>query len=136
MPKLTVGPWIAAQKLPNRDVARDRHAFLERTRLRGEPQSVAGFPLVGMGGSCGKPGFALPYLLTWTADNTRHLEEMAAEFDCYVEYGLYPHLKLHDGDLEVAAVQDWTNLALVFLRPGYERADELLSRLGEVLKPA
>lgn len=135
MSKLSVGPWIAAQKLPSRDVARDRHAFLLRTRVRQEPQQVAGFPLVGLGGSCGKPCFALPYVLTWTEENTRQLEVVAAEFGCYVEYGAYPHLKLHDSDQEVAAVQDWTTFGTVYLRPGYERAEELLVRLAEVLGP-
>lgn len=32
MTKLTVGPWVAAQKLPSKDAALDRIAFLERTR--------------------------------------------------------------------------------------------------------
>lgn len=135
MPKLTVGPWIAAQKLPSKDMGRNRHAFLERTKLRQEEQQVAGLPLVGMGGSCGKPAFALPYLLTWSDANTQALENVADEFGCYVEYGLYPHLKLHEGDLEVAAVQDWTNLAMIYLRPGYERAEEVLTRLSVALRP-
>lgn len=135
MTKLTVGPWIAAQKLPHRDVSRNRLAFLERTRVRQDTQTVAGFPLVGLGGSCGKPCFALPYVLTWTEENTRTLEQVAAEFGCYVEYGVYPHLKLHENDQEVAAVQDWTTSATVYLRPGYERAEELLVRLADTLKP-
>ena len=135
MPKLTVGPWIAAQKLLRKDLGRDRLAFLERTALRADAQQVAGLPLIGMGGSCGKPAFALPYLLTWTDENTRRLEDVAAEYGCYVEYGLYPHLKQHDGDLEVAAVQDWTTLAMVYLRPGYERAEELLGSLAAALRP-
>lgn len=135
MSKLTVGPWIAAQKLPSRDVARDRLAFLERTRVRQETPSVAGFPLVGLGGSCGKPCFALPYVLSWTEENTRRLEEVAQEFGCYVEYGAYPHLKLHENDQEVAAVQDWTTFGTVYLRPGYERAEEVLVRLAEALHP-
>lgn len=135
MSKLTVGPWIAAQKLPSREVARDRLAFLERTRVRQETPNVAGFPLVGLGGSCGKPCFALPYVLTWTEENTRRLEEVAQEFGCYVEYGAYPHLKLHENDQEVAAVQDWTTFGTVYLRPGYERAEEVLVRLAEALHP-
>lgn len=135
MTKLTVGPWIAAQKLPGRDVARDRLAFLERTRVRQDPLNVAGFPLVGLGGSCGKPCFALPYVLTWSDENTQHLEDVAAEFECYVEYGVYPHLKLHENDQEVAAVQDWTTSGTVYLRPGYGRAEELLQRLADVLAP-
>ncbi|GGK33518.1 hypothetical protein GCM10008955_29450 [Deinococcus malanensis] len=136
MTKLTVGPWIAAQKLPSRDVARDRHAFLERVRVREESQNVAGFPLVGLGGSCGKPCFQLPYVLTWTDQNTHGLEQVAERFGCYVEYGVYPHLKLHENDQEVAAVQDWTTFAMVYLRPGYERAQELLVDLAETLRPA
>jgi hypothetical protein len=123
MPKLTVGPWIAAQKLPSRDVARDRFAFLDRTRLRDETPTVAGLPLVGMGGSCGKPCFALPFVLTWTDENTRALEEVGRTYGCYVEYGLYPHLKLRENDQEVAAVQDWTTFGMVYLRPGYEKAE-------------
>jgi hypothetical protein len=69
MPKIAVGPWIAAQKLPNASLARDRAAFLERTYLRSEAKTVAGLPLVGMGGSCSKPCFALPYLIRWSEDN-------------------------------------------------------------------
>ena len=74
-------------------------------------------------------------MLTWTEENTQQLEEVAAEFGCYVEYGVYPHLKLHENDQEVAAVQDWTTSATVYLRPGYERAEELLVRLADTLKP-
>ena len=136
MTQLTVGPWIAAQKLHSRAAARDRLAFLERTQVREEVQTVAGLPLVGLGGSCGKPCFALPYTLTWTDRNTQALEDLAAEFECYVEYGVYPHLKLRENDQEVAAVQDWTTFASVYLRPGYERAEELLVRLSRVLAPA
>jgi len=136
MTKLTVGPWIAAQKLPNPKLARDRHAFLERTRHRAETHVIAGLPLIGLGGSCGKPCFALPYTITWTDENTRALEQLAHEFDCFVEYGAYPHLKLNDSAQEVAAVQDWTTFGTVYIRPGYARAEELLTRLREVLRPA
>jgi len=135
MTKLTVGPWVAAQKLPSMDLALDRLAFLERTLTRAETPTAAGLPLVGLGGSCGKPCFALPYILTWTDENTRALEALAVEFDCLVEYGAYPHLKQHDGGQEVAAVQDWTTFGMVFMRPGYEQGVELLSRLAETLWP-
>ncbi|WP_019009369.1 hypothetical protein [Deinococcus aquatilis] len=135
MTKLTVGPWLAAQKLPSKALARDRAAFLERTQQRQIPQEVAGLPLIGLGGSCGKPCFALPYTLTWTDTNTLALEEIAHDFDCFVEYGVYPHLKLLDGEQEVAAVQDWTTFAMVYLRPGYERAEELLITLRDRLAP-
>ena len=104
MTRLGVGPWVAAQKLPSKDVALDCLAFLERTRVRAQTPTVAGLPLVGLGGFCGKPCFALPYVLTWTDENTRALEALAQKFGCYVEYGVYPHLKEHDGGQEVAAV--------------------------------
>ncbi|BDP44649.1 hypothetical protein DAETH_46180 (plasmid) [Deinococcus aetherius] len=135
MTKLSLGPWIAAQKLPSPNLARDRQAFLERVKVRAESPSVAGFPLLGTGGSCGKPAFALPYRVTWNEENTLALEEVACEFGCFVEYGVYPHLKLEDGGQEVAAVQDWSTFGTVYLRPGYERAEELLVRLAEVLAP-
>lgn len=135
MTKLNVGPWIAAQKLPHPKLSRDRKAFLERTRIRAEYPQVAGFPLVGLGGSCGKPAFALPYTLVWSEATLLALESVALEFGCYVEYGAYPHLKLeHDGQ-EVAAVQDWQPFATVYLRPGYEQAEELLVRLAVALEP-
>jgi len=135
MTKLTVGPWVAAQKLPSKDLALDRQAFLERTRTRVDPPTAAGLPLIGLGGSCGKPCFALPYVLTWTEQNTQALETLATDFDCFVEYGAYPHLKLNDGGQEVAAVQDWTTFGMVFMRPGYEQGEELLARLAETLRP-
>lgn len=135
MTKLTVGPWVAAQKLPSKDLALDRLAFLERTQTRATTPTVAGLPLIGLGGSCGKPCFALPYTLTWTQANTLALEQVAADFGCFVEYGVYPHLKLHEGGQEVAAVQDWTPFATVYLRPGYEQAEELLITLRDQLAP-
>lgn len=135
MANVALGPWIAAQKLPNPKLGRDRAAFLERTRLRQEPKFVAGLPLVGMGGSCGKPCFALPYTIRWDEENTLALETVALEFGCFVEYGLYPHLKLEADGMEVAAVQDWTTFAMVYVRPGYEMGEELLAALARALKP-
>ena len=64
MTKLSVEPWVAAQKLPSEDVALNRLAFLERACTRVQTPTVAGLSLVGLGGSCGKRCFALPYLLT------------------------------------------------------------------------
>ncbi|GAA5513028.1 hypothetical protein Dcar01_01753 [Deinococcus carri] len=134
MTKLNVGPYVASLKA-GPTLVRDRQAFLERARLRDEVPTVAGMPLVGLGGSCGKPAFLLPYLIRWSDRNTLALEEVAAEFGCFVEYGAYPHLKLEDGGQEVAAVQDWSHMAMVFLRPGYERGQELLVRLRDALGP-
>ena len=135
MAKVALGPWIAAQKLPSPKLARDRAAFLERTRLREEPKSVAGLSLVGMGGSCGKPCFALPYTIRWNEENTLALEAVALEFGCFVEYGLYPHLKLEADGMEVAAVQDWTTFGMIYVRPGYEQGEELLATLNKALEP-
>ena len=135
MTRLTVGPWVAAQKLPSKDVALDRLAFLDRTQLRAHAPTVAGLPLVGLGGSCGKPCFALPYTLTWNDTNTRALEALAQDFGCFVEYGVYPHLKQRDGGQEVAAVQDWSTFAMVYMRPGYEQGVELLEQLRDRLAP-
>ncbi|SMB84213.1 hypothetical protein [Deinococcus hopiensis] len=135
MPKLNVGPYVASLKTTPA-LVRDRLAFLERARLRDEVPTVAGMPLVGLGGSCGKPAFLLPYLVQWNEESTLTLEEVATEFDCFVEYGAYPHLKLNDGGQEVAAVQDWSNMGMVFVRPGYERGEELLVRLKLALASA
>ena len=135
MTKLNVGPYVASLKTSPAQV-RDRAAFLDRARLRDEVPHVAGMPLVGLGGSCGKPAFLLPYLIRWDDANTGALEAAAAEFGCFVEYGAYPHLKLEDGGQEIAAVQDWENMAMVFVRPGYERGEEVLTRLAEALRPA
>ncbi|AFZ68714.1 hypothetical protein [Deinococcus peraridilitoris] len=134
MTKLTVGPYVASMKTSPAQV-RDRQAFLERARFRDEVPTVAGLPLVGLGGSCGKPAFLLPYLVRWTEQTTTALEQVAQEFDCFVEYGAYPHLKLNDGGQEVAAVQDWSNTAMIFMRPGFDRAEELLVRLRDALAP-
>lgn len=135
MTGLGVGPWVAAQKLPSRDVALDRLTFLERTRVQAQTLAVAGLPLVGLGGSCGKPCFALPYVLTWNDENTRALEALAQDFGCFVEYGVYPHLKQQDGGQEVTAVQDWSTFGMVFMRPGYDQGVELLEQLRDRLAP-
>lgn len=58
---------------------------------------------------------------------------MAERFGMYVEYGAYPHLKLPD-DTEIAAVQDWISATLVFLRPSYERKEELIAEIAEALQ--
>ena len=135
MTGLGVGPWVAAQKLPSRDVALDRLTFLERTRVQAQIPAVAGLPLVGLGGSCGKPCFALPYVLTWNDENARALEALAQDFGCFVEYGVYPHLKQQDGGQEVTAVQDWSTFGMVFMRPGYDQGVELLEQLRDRLAP-
>lgn len=135
MPKLNVGAYVASLKAAPSQV-RDRQAFLERSRAKDAPPVVGGLTLVGLGGSCGKPAFALPYTVRWDENSTSRLEAIAQDFGCFVEYGAYPHLKLEVGGTEVAAVQDWTTFGIVFVRPGYERGEELLARLAAELAPA
>lgn len=59
---------------------------------------------------------------------------MAERFGMYVEYGAYPHRKRPD-DTELAAVQEWTNATLVFLRSSYGHKEELLTAMPVTLKP-
>lgn len=115
--------------------ARCRRSFLERARMRAAHESEQGLALLGVGSSCGKPAFALPYHLTWTEENTRGLEALASEYDCYVEYGNVAHLKQTRDGRELAAIQDWQPFGVVYLRAEYAYADELLHDLVETLRP-
>jgi hypothetical protein len=95
--------------------------------------TIAGLPMVGLGGSCGKPAFLLPTVVRFDLAKVARLEAVAKQFGMFVEYGAYPHLK-EPGDKEIAAVQDWTNATLVFLRPGYGRKEELLAAIAQALR--
>lgn len=53
----------------------------------------------------------------------------------FVEHGAYPHLMRSDGQQEIAAVQDWTQSTLVFLRPSFDGKDALLEAIREALAP-
>lgn len=128
----TLGQFVGSLK-SSLDQVRDRRAFLERSRLKEETPSVAGLPMVGLGGSCGKPAFLLPFIVRFDEQNLARLEQVAERFDLFVEYGAYPHLKSNDGGVEVAAVQDWTNATLVFLRPSYQEKEALVTAIKEAL---
>jgi len=129
----TLGAYVASLKAA-RDTVRDRAAFLERSGRKPHAPTVAGLDMVGLGGSCGKPAFGLGRTVTFDDANLERLERVAAEFDCFVEYGAYPHLKLLDGGVELAAVQDWSVGAFVFLRPGYDGKEALLSAIDTALR--
>jgi hypothetical protein len=129
----SLGGFVGGLKAP-REALRDKDAFLERSANKGEGPTVAGLPLVGLGGSCGKPAFLLPFVVRFDRPRLVRLEEVAARFGMFVEYGAYPHLKLEDGAQEIAAVQDWTNATLLFLRPSYARKDELLGAIADALR--
>lgn len=131
----SLGQFVASLKAP-RDQVGDRAAFLARSARKTEGPSVAGFELVGLGGSCGKPAFKLPFVVRFDDANLARLEALAADWGMFVEYGAYPHLKLADGGREIAAVQDWTDSTLVFLRPGFDRKEELLTAIARALAPA
>ena len=129
---LTLGQLVGSFK-GSRELVRDRHAFLQRSAGKHDLPQFAGLPMLGLGGSCGKPAFQLPHVVRFDDAKLERLERTAARFGMFVEYGAYPHLKLEDGGQEIAAVQDWTTLTLVFLRPSYDRKEELLTAISQAL---
>jgi hypothetical protein len=129
----SLGGFVADLKAP-RELVRDRAAFLQRSAHKGDGPSVGGLPLVGLGGSCGKPAFLLPLVVRFDEARCQRLEAVAARFGMFVEYGAYPHLKLEDDGREIAAVQDWTNATMLFLRPSYPEKDELAKAVVEALR--
>lgn len=130
-PQVSLGQYVASLKAP-RDQLSDREAFVARSQSKYDAPSVAGLPMVGLGGSCGKPAFLLPNVVRFDMEKVEKLEAVAERFGMFVEYGAYPHLK-EPGDREIAAVQDWTNATLVFMRPGYSRKEELLNAIANAL---
>lgn len=128
----SLGGFVAGLK-SSRETLRDREAFLARSAAKGEGPAMVGMPLVGLGGSCGKPAFLLPFVVRFDAARLERLEQVAARFGMFVEYGVYPHLKLEEGGQEIAAVQDWTQATLLFLRPSYHRKEELAAAVVEAL---
>lgn len=128
----TLGQLVGSFK-GSRELVRDRHAFLKRSAGKHDLPQLAGLPMLGLGGSCGKPAFQLPFVVRFDDAKLERLEQVAARFGMFVEYGAYPHLKLEDGGQEIAAVQDWTTLTLVFLRPSYDRKEELLTAISQAL---
>jgi hypothetical protein len=129
----SIGRFVAGLKA-SREALRDRAAFLARSAQKGDGPSVADLPLVGLGGSCGKPAFLLPFVVRFDEQRLERLERVARDFDMFVEYGAYPHLKLEDGGQEIAAIQDWTTATLLFLRPSYARKDELAATVVAALR--
>lgn len=128
----SLGQYVGSLKA-SRDQLQDKAAFLERCQRKYQSPELAGLPMVGLGGSCGKPAFLLPFVVRFDEAKLERLERVAQNFDMFVEYGAYPHLKLLDGAQEIAAVQDWTTASLVFMRPSYERKEELLTALRDAL---
>ena len=130
----SLGQFIGSLKA-GRDLLYDRAAFVERSQHKYDTPELAGLPMVGLGGSCGKPAFLLPFVVRFDDANTERLEGVAKDFDMFVEYGAYPHLKLEGSGQEIAAVQDWTNATLLFLRPSYARKEDLVRALAAALAP-
>jgi hypothetical protein len=129
----SLGQYVGSLKAA-REHLRDKAAFLERCRRKYEPPELAGLPMVGLGGSCGKPAFLLPFVVRFDAEKLERLEALAQRYGMFVEYGAYPHLKLEDGGQEIAAIQDWTTASLVFMRPSYDRKEDLLADIRGVLE--
>lgn len=128
----TLGQHVASFK-GGLDVVRDRLAFLGRCQNKAAATELAGLPMLGLGGSCGKPAFQLPFVVRFDEQKLVELERTAERFGMFVEYGAYPHLKLVDGGQEIAAVQDWTTLTLVFMRPSYARKEALIEAIQAAL---
>ncbi|MCD0161205.1 MULTISPECIES: hypothetical protein [unclassified Deinococcus] len=115
--------------------AQCRRSFLERAQMRAAVDAEQGLTFLGVGSSCGKPAFALPYPLTWTEAALDRLEHLAEQHFCYVEYGQLAHLKRRVDDRELLAVQDWTPFGVVYVRAEYPLADALLRDLTVTLQP-
>lgn len=130
----SLGLFVAGLKA-GRDKVKDREAFVERSQAKYSAPILGGFQMLGLGGSCGKPAFLLPFATRWTEEKVLALEGVAERFGMGMEYGAYPHLKLPD-DTEIAAVHDWLHETHVYLRPSYARKEELIGAIAEALKPA
>jgi len=131
---ISLGRFVASLKAA-REQVRDRAAFLARSEAKTSTPTIAGMPMVGLGGSCGKPAFLLPFVVRFDDDGLGRLEAIAQARGMFVEYGAYPHFKLEDGGQEIAAIQDWSQATLVFLRPSYDDKAGLLAEIREALAP-
>jgi hypothetical protein len=130
----SLGLLVAGFKT-SKDKVRDGAAFVERSQGKYTVPKVGGFQMVGLGGSCGKPAFLLPFATRFTLENTKKLETVAERFGMTMEYGAYPHFKLPDST-EIAAVHDWLGETHVYLRPSYDRKEELIGAIADALKPS
>jgi hypothetical protein len=129
----SLGLLVAGFKT-SKDKVKDRAAFVERSQGKYTVPTLGGFQMVGLGGSCGRPAFLLQFATRFSLENTAKLETVAERFGMTMEYGAYPHFKLSD-NTEIAAVHDWLSETHVYLRPSYERKEELLQAIADALKP-
>jgi hypothetical protein len=127
----SLGQFVASLKT-SKDNVLNREAFVERSKAKYAAPVLGGFQMVGLGGSCGKPAFLLPFATRFTLENTARLEAVAQRFDMTMEYGAYPHFKSLD-NTEIAAIHDWLSETHVYLRPSYERKEELLQAIADAL---
>jgi hypothetical protein len=88
----SLGQFVASLKAGREQIS-DREAFVARSQGKYATPTVAGLPMVGLGGSCGKPAFLVPNVVRFDLDNTARLERAAECFGMFMEYGAYPHLK-------------------------------------------
>jgi hypothetical protein len=130
----SLGLFVAGLKT-GKDKVKDGEAFVERSQAKYTAPTVGGFQMIGLGGSCGKPAFLLPFATRFTLENTARLEAVAEKFGMTMEYGAYPHFKLPD-NTEVAAVHDWLSETHVYLRPSYNRKEELIQAIAAALNAA
>ncbi len=89
---VSLGQFVATLKA-TRDQLLDREAFVARFQSKYDAPSIAGLPMVGLGGSCGKSAFLLPNVVRFDLEKVERLEAVAEAFGMFVEYGAYPTLK-------------------------------------------
>jgi hypothetical protein len=130
----SLGLLVAGFKT-SKDKVKDKAAFVERSQGKYSVPTLGGFQMVGLGGSCGKPAFLLPFATRFTLENTERLEAVAERFGMTMEYGAYPHFKLPD-NTEIAAVHDWLGETHVYLRPSYDGKEDLIQAIAAALKPS
>jgi hypothetical protein len=128
----SLGQYTASLKT-SKDNVHNREAFVERSQAKYTTPKVSEFQMVGLGGSCGKPAFLLPFATRFTLENTQRLEAVAQIFEMTMEYGAYPHFKSSDGS-EIAAIHDWLHETHVYLRPSYEHKDAFLQAIVKALE--
>lgn len=71
--KVSLGQFFASLKA-TRDQLSDREAFGARSQSKYDAPSVTGLPMVGLGGSCGKPAFLLPNVVRFDLEKVERLE--------------------------------------------------------------
>ena len=76
---VSLGQFVASLKATRAQLS-DREAFVARSQSKYDAPSVAGLPMVGLGGSCGKPAFLLPNVVRFDLEKVERLEAVAERY--------------------------------------------------------